>query len=186
MSGAGIAELAEPKQLHRAADLLPHIYQELRRLAAGKMARQGASHTLQATELVHEAWLRFSKCESEQFAGRTHFFATAAEAMRQLLIDRARCKRAARNGGGMMGLDIQECDIATQAPDDELLAVHEVLDQLAAEDPAKAELVKLRYFAGMNFEEAAAAMGVSIATAKRHWNYARAWLYHEIQANKIM
>jgi RNA polymerase sigma factor (TIGR02999 family) len=167
-----------------AAQLLPLVYQELRQLAACKLAGQAAGHTLQPTALVHEAWLRMAGNERAQFAGRTHFFAAAAQAMRHILIDSARRKRAPRHGGGQARVDIDAIEIPAQVDDDELLAVHEVLDKLAAEDPQKAELVKLRYFVGLTFEEAAEVLGISTATAKRHWAYARAWLYAEIQANK--
>ena len=169
----------------RAAEkLLPLVYQELRKLAAHKMAGQAPGHTLQPTALVHEAWLRLAGNEPGRFAGRAHFFAAAAEAMRHILIDSARRKRAARHGGGQVRVDIEDVEIASLADDDELLAVHDVLDKLAAEDPQKAELTKLRYFVGMTFEEAAEVLGISVATAKRHWAYARAFLYEEIQANK--
>ena len=167
-----------------AGQLLPLVYQELRKLAAHKMAGQAAGHTLQTTELVHEAWLRLAGNEEVPFAGRAHFFAAAAEAMRHILIDSARRKRALRHGGGLARVDVESIEIAAPANDDELLAVHEALDKLAAEEPQKAEVVKLRYFVGMTFEEAAETLGISVATAKRHWTYARAWLYEEIQANK--
>ncbi len=148
------------------------------------MAGQAPGHTLQPTALVHEAWLRLAGNELGRFAGRAHFFAAAAEAMRHILIDSARRKRAARHGGGQVRVDIENLEIASLADEDELLAVHEVLDRLAAEDPQKAELIKLRYFVGMTFEEAAEVLGISVATAKRHWAYARAFLFAEIQANK--
>ena len=167
-----------------AGDLLPLVYRELRQLAASKMAGQAAGHTLQTTELVHEAWLRVAGDDEAKFAGRTHFFAAAAEAMRHILIDSARRKRALRHGGGQVRVNLDGIDLATPADDDELLAVHEVLDKLAAEAPEKAELVKLRYFVGMTFEEAAETLGISVVTAKRHWAYARAWIYAEIQAQK--
>jgi RNA polymerase sigma factor (TIGR02999 family) len=164
-----------------AGELLPLVYEELRKLAAWHMANQVAGHTLQPTALVHEAWMRLSGNHAN-FAGQTHFLAAAAEAMRHILIDSARRKRALRNGGGMSRVDLENVEIAALANEDELLAIHEVLDKLAAEAPQKAELVKLRYFVGMTFEEAAAALGVSVATAKRHWAYGRAWLYEEIRA----
>jgi RNA polymerase sigma factor (TIGR02999 family) len=165
--------------------LLPLVYRELRALAAQKMANQAAGHTLQPTALVHEAWLRLLGNENARFSGRTHFFNAAAEAMRHILIDSARRKRALRHGGNQARQDIDNLDIGAIADDDELLEVHDVLDKLAAEAPQKAELVKLRYFAGVTFEEAAETLGISLATAKRHWAYARAWLYEEIQANKL-
>ena len=167
-----------------ADELLPLVYQDLRKLAALKMAGQAPGHILQPTALVHEAWLRLAGNQPGQFAGRAHFYAAAAEAMRHILIDSARRKRAARRGGGQVRVDIEDVQIASLADDHELLAVHDVLDKLAAEDPQKAELTKLRYFVGLTFEEAAEVLGISVATAKRHWAYARAFLYEEIQANK--
>jgi RNA polymerase sigma factor (TIGR02999 family) len=167
-----------------AEDLLPLVYQELRMLAARNMSGQAPGHTLQATALVHEAWLRLAGNEPGRFAGRAHFFAAAAEAMRHILIDSARRKRARRHGGGQARVDVDAVEIASVADDDELLAVHDALDKLAAEDSKKAELAKLRYFVGLTFEETAEVLGISVATAKRHWAYARAFLYEEIRANK--
>jgi RNA polymerase sigma factor (TIGR02999 family) len=167
-----------------ADELLPLVYQELRKLASHKMAGQAPDHTLQPTALVHEAWLRLAGNEPGRFAGRAHFFAAAAEAMRHILIDSARRKRAARHGGGLQRVDLPDAQIACIADDDELLAVHDALDKLAAEDFKKAELAKLRYFVGMTFEEAADVLGISVATAKRHWAYARAFLYEEIRASR--
>ena len=167
-----------------ADELLPLVYEDLRKLAALKMADQAPGHTLQPTALVHEAWLRLAGNQPGQFAGRAHFYAAAAEAMRHILIDSARRKSASRHGGGQVRVGLEDVEIASLADDDELLAVHDVLDKLAAEDPHKAELTKLRYFVGLTFEEAAEVLGISVATAKRHWAYARAFLYEEIQANK--
>jgi len=167
-----------------ANELLPLVYQELRKLAAHKMAGQAPGHTLQPTALVHEAWLRLAGKEPGRFAGRAHFFAAAAEAMRHILIDSARRKRAARHGGGQVRVEMEDVAIASVMDDNELLAVDDVLDKLAAEDAKKAELAKLRYFVGMTFEEAADVLGISVATAKRHWAYARAFLYEEIRANR--
>lgn len=175
---------AEKGALPAAQELLPLVYHELRRLAAQKMAGQAPGHTLQPTALVHEAWLRLAGNHSAQFNDRTHFFAAAGEAMRHILIDSARRKKALRHGGGQVRVDMEEVTITAASDDDELLAVHELLDKLAAEDPQKAELTKLRYFVGMTFEEAADALGISVATAKRHWAYARAWLYQEMQARR--
>ena len=164
-----------------AADqLLVLVYSELRRLAAAKMSREAPGQTLQPTALVHEAWLRLGG-DGQRWENRAHFFGAAAEAMRRILIDRARRKLAARHGGGQQRLDADEIDIAAPAKDDaELLAVHEALDQLAAHDTRKAELVKLRYFAGLTIDEAADILGISAPTAKRDWTYARAWLFREI------
>ncbi len=180
-----ILEAAARGDKASAQELLPLVYQELRKLAAHKMAGQAPGHTLQPTALVHEAWLRLvGNEEPSQFAGRAHFFAAAAEAMRHILIDSARRKRAARHGGGQVRVDIEAVEVASLANDDELLAVHDALDKLAAEDSKKAELAKLRYFVGLTFEEAAEVLGISVATAKRHWAYARAFLYEEMRANK--
>lgn len=167
-----------------AADLLPLVYDELRRVAAARMAGNSPGQTLQPTALVHEAWLRLVGPDSAaQFKNRTHFFSAAAEAMRHILIDRARRKKAARHGGGQRRVDTNELEWEIPAPtdDEELLAVNEALDRLATADPPKAELVKLRYFVGMTIEEAAAALGISEPTAKRRWALARAWLFNEIK-----
>jgi RNA polymerase sigma factor (TIGR02999 family) len=167
----------------RAADeLLPLVYEELRKLAAAKMARETPGQTLQPTALVHEAWLRLTGNEGAQWEGRAHFFGAAAEAMRRILIDIARRKHAQRHGGARQRVDILEIDLAAPAPDDALLAVNEALERLAAVDKPKAELVKLRYFAGLTLEEAAGALGISLATAKRWWTYARAWLFDQIRS----
>jgi RNA polymerase sigma factor (TIGR02999 family) len=165
-----------------ANDLLPLVYEELRKLASHRMAGQSPGHTLQPTALVHEAWLRLAGNQPGRFAGRAHFFSAAAEAMRHILIDSARRKLAARHGGGQNRLNVAEVEIAAPAEDEEMLAVHDVLDKLAAVDPQKAELAKLRYFAGLTFEEAAEILGISLRTAKRHWAFARAFLYAEIRA----
>ena len=158
--------------------LLPLVYTDLRALARAKMAREQPGHTLQATALVHEAWLRLGDA---RFENRAHFFGAAAEAMRRILIDRARRKLAAKNGAGAEHVDTDEVEIAAPTQkDDELLAVHEALDVLAAHDVRKAELVKLRYFAGLTIDEAAEVLGISAPTAKRDWTYARAWLFREI------
>jgi RNA polymerase sigma factor (TIGR02999 family) len=167
-----------------AAELLPLVYGELRKLAAGKMAGEAAGQTLQPTALVHEAWLRLTGNAQVKWEGRAHFFGAAAEAMRRILVERARRKNAVRHGGGRQRLDIQELEIAAATKDDELLAVSEALEQFARHDPRKAELVKLRYFVGLTLEESARILGVSTPTAKRWWSYARAWLYQQIQGDK--
>jgi RNA polymerase sigma factor (TIGR02999 family) len=146
------------------------------------MAREPAGQTLQPTALVHEAWLRLGGDEQPTWQNRAHFFGAAAEAMRRILIDNARRRRALRHGGGQERVDIDDLELAAVADnDDQLLAVHEALDKLAAQDPRKAELVKLRYFAGLTIEEAALALGISEPTAKRWWTFARTWLYQEIR-----
>lgn len=163
--------------------LMEQVYHELRLLAAGRMARESpGQNTLQATALVHEAWLRLVDEQGRaQFQNRAHFFGAAAEAMRRILIDRARRRQALRHGGGQERVDVQDLEIAAPAPDGELLAVHEALDRLAVVEPQKAELVKLRYFAGLSIEDAASALSISPATAKRWWAYARAWLFQELE-----
>ena len=165
-----------------ASTLLTQIYAELRQLARAKMAREQPGQTLQPTALVHEAWLRLG---GQRFENRAHFFGAAAEAMRRILVEAARRKHAARRGGGQAHADVDEIQIAAPVPDDELLAVHEALDRLAAHDARKAELVKLRYFAGLSIEEAAAALGISERTAKRHWTYARAWLLDAMDSEPV-
>jgi RNA polymerase sigma factor (TIGR02999 family) len=162
--------------------LLPLVYDELRKLAACKMANEAAGHTLQPTALVHEAWLRLVGSENSRWDGRAHFFAAAAEAMRRILIDRARRKHALRHGGSQQRVDIQDVDVAGAEDDDQLLAVHEALDKLAVHHKVKAELVKLRYFVGMTISEAADVLGISEPTAKNYWAWARVWLYKEITA----
>ena len=163
-----------------SGELLPLVYRELRQLAAQKMANELPGQTLQPTALVHEAWLRLAGHAEIQWEGRAHFFGAAAEAMRRILIDNVRRKRAVRHGGGQERLQIDDVDLAAAIKDDELLAVHEALDKLALQDGKKAELVKLRYFAGLTIAEAARMLGISEPTAKRWWSYARAWLYQEL------
>jgi RNA polymerase sigma factor (TIGR02999 family) len=166
---------------HAAAQLLPLMYDELRRLAAQRLAREAPGHTLQPTALVHEAYLRLvgNKNESRRFKDRGHFFAAAATAMRRILIDSARRKRAHKRGGGR---ERQELDAVTAPePDQHLLALDEALAKLAYRDPVKARLVELRYFAGLTGEQAAEVLGISPTTADRHWAYARAWLKAEVR-----
>lgn len=164
-----------------ADDLLPLVYEELRKLAASKMANEAAGNTLQPTALVHEAWLRLVGRDDPKFAGRAHFFAAAAEAMRRILIDRARRKRALRHGGGQQRMDLNQLNLASPEADDQLLAINDALDKLAAQDPVEAELVKLRYFVGLTVEEAATLLEISPRTARNYWAHARTWLYHEIK-----
>jgi RNA polymerase sigma factor (TIGR02999 family) len=165
-----------------ADELLPLVYEELRKLAAVRMAQEPAGHTLQATALVHEAWLRLTGEQEQKWDGRGHFFGAAAEAMRRILIDNARRKRAARHGGGQARVDIDDVELsAAAAKDDELLAVHDALEKLAAEDEPMAELVKLRCFVGLTNKESAEILGVSEPTVERWWAFARAWLYREIR-----
>src|SRR2546422_4455690 len=179
-----ILEAAQSGDPTAADQLLPLVYEELRRLAAHKMANEAAGHMLQPTALVHEAWLRLTGNADVKWNGRAHFFGAAAEAMRRILIERARRKHAARHGGGQQRVDIQEMDLASPTDDDQLLAVSDALDKLATGHKVEAELVKLRYFVGMTNEEAAEVLGISLRTAKYHWTHARAWLYREIQGQK--
>jgi RNA polymerase sigma factor (TIGR02999 family) len=161
-----------------AAELLPLVYDELRKLAAARLAAERPGHTLDATALVHEAYLRL--VGDQRFDHRGHFFAAAAEAMRRILVDAARRKKADKHGGGLQRHDAADLPIAAPEPAEDLVAIDEALDLLAAADPRKAELVKLRYFAGLSIEEAADALGISPATAKRDWAYSRAWLFQKI------
>ena len=168
-----------------AEELLPLVYEEFRKLAASKMARETPNQTLQPTALVHEAWLRLTGNENVRWNGRAHFFGAAAEAMRRILIDNARRKNARRHGGGQQRVDVDEIDIAAPAKDEELLSINDALEEFAKMDKQKAELVKLRYFVGLTNEEAAEILGISAPTARRWWNFARAWLYQKIQGGKF-
>jgi RNA polymerase sigma factor (TIGR02999 family) len=166
-------------------ELLPLVYQELRKLAAQKMAREQPGHTLQATALVHEAWLRLGADAPPGWQNRAHFFAAASEAMRRILVERARRKHREKRGGGAEHIDVAELEIAAPpGNEEESLAVDEALDRLAAHDARKAEVVKLRYFVGFSFEETAEVLGISVPTAKRDWAYARAWLHQEIGSDQ--
>jgi RNA polymerase sigma factor (TIGR02999 family) len=164
-----------------AEQLLVLVYDELRRLAASKLAQVAPGQTLQPTALVHEAWLRLVGDQNPSFKDRTHFFRACAEAMRHILIDRARRKQSQRHGGGYRRIDFESLDLAAPAADDQLLAVNEALDKLALEHPVQAELVKLRYFAGLTNEEASQVLGISVSTAKNYWTFSRAWLLSEIE-----
>ena len=161
--------------------LLPLVYGELRKLAAAKLAQEKPGQTLQATALVHEAYLRLvGPSGAPNWDNRGHFFAAAAEAMRRILVEQARAKGRQKRSGERERLDVDAIDMAIQAAPDQLLAINEALDKLRYEDATAYELVKLRYFAGLTIDQAAAAVGISAATAYRHWNYARAWLHAEL------
>ncbi|UCG49372.1 MAG: sigma-70 family RNA polymerase sigma factor [Phycisphaerales bacterium] len=165
----------------RAVDeLLPAVYDELRRLAAWKLSREKPGQTLQATALVHEAYIRLAGEKAENWRSRTHFFAAAAEAMRRILVENARRKKRLRHGGNLHRAEMQDADLMIDVPCDDLLALDEALKKFTAEDPAKANLVKLRYFAGLTLAQAAEMLGISRATAERYWSYARAWLFDQI------
>ena len=175
-----ILEHAQAGDPEASRELLPLVYGELRRLAAHRLAGEAPGQTLQPTALVHEAWLKLAGAESKNWNGRQHFFAAAAGAMRHILVDRARRRLAAKRGAGEVCLDADDLDIAAPAPDDQLLAVNEAVEKFAAVDARKAELVKLRYFAGLTFEEASEVLGIAVPTAKQWWAYSRAWLRVEI------
>jgi RNA polymerase sigma factor (TIGR02999 family) len=169
---------------HAAGQLMPLVYGELRRLASRKLAHEQPGQTLDATALVHEAYVRLvGQRQDQQFANRRHFFAAAAEAMRRILVENARHKRRLKHGGGLHRADVDVAGLAAGGRDDNLLALDEALTKLAAKDRFKAQLIQLRFFGGLGNEEAAEVLGVSVATAKRHWRYARAWLHREISGD---
>ena len=166
-----------------AVKLLPLVYEELRRLAAAKVAQEKAGQTLQATALVHEAYVRLVDVDkAPQWNSRGHFFAAAAEAMRRILIEQARRKGRQKRGGNKERVEFENLDIALEGPDTDIFALEESLALLAKKHPEKAELVKLRYFAGLTVSEAAEVLGISTSTADRHWTYARAWLFRELSS----
>jgi RNA polymerase sigma factor (TIGR02999 family) len=180
-----ILEAAASGDPKAAAELLPLVYAELRGLAAARMAAERAGHTLDATALVHEAYLRLVGPDPGQpWAGRGHFFAAAAEAMRRILVESARRKGRLRRGGDRERVDLDGLDIAAPEPGDDLLALDEALTQLAVADPRAAELVKLRYFAGLTIPQAAAALGIAPRTADFLWAYAKSWLLQRIEADR--
>jgi len=171
-------ERGEP---HAAEELLPLVYDELRRLAARRLANERPGQTVQATELVHEAWLRLIGNDGNQWNGRRHFFGAAAEAIRRILIERARRKNSLRGGGELQRVALEELEIAAPMNDEDLLALHEALNELTALDPLAAELIKLRFFTGLTHEEAADLLGLSRSAADRTWTFARAWLFQQIR-----
>lgn len=170
-------EAGDPKA---ASELLPLVYDELRRLAAHRMANEAPDHTLQATALVHEAYMRLVGKQDPGWDNRGHFFAAAAEAMRRILIDSARHKASLKAGGGLVRIDLSKVYPAVEAPDDRLLALHEAIGKLETQDKRKAELVKLRFFAGLTNQQAAAVLGISPSSADNDWAYARSWLRVEL------
>lgn len=176
-----ILERVHQGEAKAAEELLPLVYEELRKLANAKMANEGPGQTLQPTALVHEAWLKLVGSDHQHWKGRGHFFGAAAEAMRRILIDRARRRQRERHGHGLKRVDLAQVDVALTTDDDLLVRVDEALERLAAEAPEKAAVVKLRFFTGLSIPIAAEALGISVATANRHWNYARAWLLAELK-----
>jgi RNA polymerase sigma factor (TIGR02999 family) len=166
---------------HAAEQLLPLVYDELRKLAAQKLAQEKPGQTLEATALVHEAYVRLAEGEKAQhWDSRGHFFAAAAEAMRRILVENARRKQRQKHGGGRLRADLDVSNIVAPMPEEDLLALDEALTRLAAEDPVRAKLVQLRFFVGLSNDEAAKLLGISGVTAKRYWRYARAWLHREV------
>jgi RNA polymerase sigma factor (TIGR02999 family) len=180
----GILSAIEQGDPQAAEQLLPLVYAELRKLAARNLAQERPGQTLQATALVHEAYLRLVESdEARGWESRGHFFAAAAEAMRRILIENARRKRTVKAGGSWERIHLEDLDMAEEAPPEQLIALDEALSRLAAEDPPKAELVRLRFFAGLSIEEAAEVLSISPATAKRWWTFARAWLLREAEGD---
>lgn len=168
---------------HASEQLLPLVYEELRRLAAQKMAQEAPGETLQATALVHEAYMRLVDVEKvRQWNGRGHFFGAAAESMRRILLNRARDKGRIKRGGQFHKLDLEKVELAMDAPGEDLMAIDEAIELLAQESPECAQVVKLRFFVGLSIDEAAATLGISASTAKRHWTFARAWLFDAIRS----
>jgi RNA polymerase sigma factor (TIGR02999 family) len=162
-------------------ELLPLVYEELRRLAAARMAQEKPGQTLQATALVHEAWLRLTGNPDYKWNGARHFFRAAGEAMRRILVENARRKQSAKHGGHLARVDVEESQIACPLPDDQVLALDEALKRLAAENPRAAEVVKLRYFVGLTEAQVALQLDVSVTTVERTWSFARVWLFHEVR-----
>jgi RNA polymerase sigma factor (TIGR02999 family) len=180
--GTHILDTHSPNDPSTAQELLPLVYNELRNLAAAQMAGERVPSTLQPTALVHEAWLRLTGSDHRPWRNRAHFFAAAAEAMRRILIDRARQKHALKRGAGAEHIDLDRVDVAVAADEDSLLRINEALEKLAVQDPQSAQLVKLRFYVGLSYEETAQALGISERSAKRCWTFARAWLYRELSA----
>jgi len=175
-----ILKAMESGDAKSAEQLLCLVYHDLRRLAAFKMSQQAPGQTLQPTALVHEAWLRLVGGEHVSFQDRNHFFSAAAAAMRHILIDRARRKQTLRHGGGFEQVHVEDFELAAPSPDDQVLAVDEALDKFALKYPRQAEVVKLRYFAGMTNEEVSQLLDISASSVKNYWNFSRAWLFKEI------
>jgi len=179
-----LTKLADDQPAKAATDLLEVLYDELRVLAIAMTAKENPGQTIQASDLVHEAYLRLVDDEGREWNGRSHFFGAAAEAMRRILVEQARRKATQRRGGGRQREPLDQSAIGAPANDDELLEIHEVLDRLAAEDPVKAAVGKLRYYIGMTIPETAEVLGISTATVERYWTYSRAQLFHWITGRR--
>jgi len=179
-----LLEAAQHGDTTTAADLVPLVYDELRRLAAYHLAQEKPGQTLQATALVHEAYLRLLTASDDRWENRRHFFAAAAEAMQRILVENARRKSRLKHGGQQKRISCDEAKLALESPSDDVLAVHEALENLARTDPDAAKLVKLRFFAGLTLDQAAEVMDVSPRTADSIWAFGRAWLRHDIQRDQ--
>jgi len=179
-----ILQAVERGDANAAHELLPLVYNELRRLAARRMANEAPGHTLQPTALVHEAWMRLAGDQAARFENRAHFFGAAAEAMRRILVESARRKKRLKHGGKLKRVDVDEVELPLPMPDEELLALDEALDRLATVDARAAEVVKLCFFVGLTQEQAAKELGFSLATAERLWSFARAWLFQEMRKQR--
>jgi RNA polymerase sigma factor (TIGR02999 family) len=177
-----ILQAIERGEMHSSEELIPLVYDELRRLAAVRLAGEPAGQTLQPTALVHEAWMRLIAGQAQSWENRAHFFAAAAEAMRRIMIERARRKSRIKHGGGQERVNIETFDIADALPDEKILLVDEALERLEREDPETAQIVKLRFFGGLNNDEIAKITGINGRTVRRQWDYAKAWLFKRIQA----
>lgn len=178
-----ILNAIERGDAHATDELLPLVYEELRLLAAQKLSHESPGQTLQATALVHEAYIRLVGDQPPSWENRGHFFAAAAEAMRRILVENARRKKSLKHGAGRCGIDLDAVEPTAPTASDDLVALDEALTRLDAEDPVKADLVKLRFFAGLSIDQAAQALKISRATAIRHWSFAKAWLFHEMRRN---
>jgi len=179
--GTSPLEVVQSGEARAVEEFLPAVYDELRKLAARKLANEAPGQTLQPTALVHEAWLRLGGGNSCQWQSRAHFFGAAAEAMRRILVEQARRKKRLKRGGGLVRVELEETNLASPMPDDDLLALDAALDRLTEIDPRASELVKLCFFVGLTQEQAAKELDVSISTVERTWAFARAWLFREIQ-----
>jgi RNA polymerase sigma factor (TIGR02999 family) len=176
-----ILQAVDQGEPHAAEQLLPLVYEELRRLAAHRLAAEPAGQTLQATALVHEAWLRLVRSEDQTWENRAHFFGAAAEAMRRILVENARRKARLKRGGDRERVDLEHLDLAETTPDEKVLLIDEALEQFEKQDPQRARVVVLKFFAGLTNQEVAASLGVTERTVERHWAYARAWLFRAIR-----
>jgi RNA polymerase sigma factor (TIGR02999 family) len=176
-----VTRILSANSSHAAEELLPLVYEELRRMAAARMAQENSGHTLQPTALVHDAWVRLSGGAGQKWVNRAHFFAAAAESMRRILIEYARKKSALKRGGHMVRVEMENLDVAAASPDEMVLLVAEALERFKAEDPEKAKIVVMKFFGGLTNEEVAQSLGVVERTVERQWAYAKAWLYRDIR-----